>query len=129
MCLIGDISEEFVSGGPHAERERFSSPEVPLLGWMNEGVQFMLNLGMLWVREFIVRKAGMRVWIRARSSEDGRGSPWSRTTTGEVRGSTGKSHDQEYMHELIKVISVRKWVFRCFKSEIIMCQHPILSEL
>ncbi|QCD86101.1 hypothetical protein DEO72_LG3g622 [Vigna unguiculata] len=27
MCLVGGMSEEFVSGGPHAERERFSSPE------------------------------------------------------------------------------------------------------
>jgi len=47
MCLVGGMSEEFVSGGPHAERERFSSPEVPLLGGMSEGVHFMLSLGML----------------------------------------------------------------------------------
>jgi len=33
---------------------------------MNEGVHFMLNLGMLWAREFIVGKAGMRVRVRAR---------------------------------------------------------------
>jgi len=32
MCLVGDMSEEFVSGGSHVEREWFSSPEVPLLG-------------------------------------------------------------------------------------------------
>jgi len=37
-----------------------SSPEVLLLGWMSEGVHFTLNLGMLWPREFIVGKAGMR---------------------------------------------------------------------
>jgi len=31
---------------------------------------------------FIVGKAGMRVWVWARSSDDRRGSPWSRTTSG-----------------------------------------------
>ena len=46
------------------------SPEVLLLGWMSDGVHFMLNLGMLWAREFIVRKAGMRVQVRARSSDE-----------------------------------------------------------
>jgi len=35
----------------------------------------MLNLRMLWAREFIVGKAGMRVRVRARSSDDGQGSP------------------------------------------------------
>jgi len=57
-------------GRPHAKRELFSSPEVLLLGWMSEGVHFMLNLRMLWVREFIVGKAGMRVQVRARSSDE-----------------------------------------------------------
>jgi len=56
-------------GGPHAERELFSSPELLLLGWMSEGVHFMLNLRMLWVREFIVGKAGMRVRVWARGSD------------------------------------------------------------
>ena len=32
-------------------------------------------------------------------------------TSKEVRGSTEKSHDQEYMHKLIIVMSVGKWVF------------------
>jgi len=64
-------------GGPHAEHEQYSSLEVPWLGWVSEGVHFMLNLGMLWTREFIVGKAGMRVRVRARSLDDGRGSPWS----------------------------------------------------
>jgi len=68
-------------GGLHVERELISSPEVPLLGWMSKGVHVMLNLGMLWAREFIVGKAGIRVRVRARSSDDGRGSPWSMTTS------------------------------------------------
>ena len=33
------------------------------------------------------------------------------TTSEEVCGSKGKSQDQEYMHKLIMVISVGKWVF------------------
>jgi len=32
MFLVLVTSEEFVMGGPHAERELFSSPEVLLLG-------------------------------------------------------------------------------------------------
>jgi len=47
-------------GGLHAECEQFSSLEVLSLGWVSEGVRFMLNLRMLWAREFIVGKAGMR---------------------------------------------------------------------
>jgi len=50
--------------------ELFSSPKVLLFGWMSEGVHFMLNLGMLWAREFIVGKAGMRVQVWARSSDE-----------------------------------------------------------
>ena len=38
------------------------------------------------------------------------------TANEEVRGSTGKSHDQEYMHKLIMVMGVGKWVFPLFKS-------------
>ena len=34
-------------GGPHAERERVSSPEVLSLGCVSEGVHLMLNLRML----------------------------------------------------------------------------------
>ena len=33
------------------------------------------------------------------------------TTNEEGPGSTGKSHDQEYMHKLIMVMSMGKWVF------------------
>jgi len=64
-------------GGPHAEHERFSSPELLSLGWVSEGFHLMLNWRMLWAREFIVGKAGMRVQVRARSSDDGWESPWS----------------------------------------------------
>ena len=81
MCLAWVASKEFVMGGPHAERERFSSLEILSLGWVNEGVHLMLNLRILWAREFIVGKTGMRVRVRARSSDDGRESPWSRTTS------------------------------------------------
>jgi len=56
-------------GGPHAECEQISSPEVLSLGWMSEGVHLMLNLRMLWAREFIVGKASMRIRVRARSSD------------------------------------------------------------
>ena len=37
------------------------------------------------------------------------------TVSEEVRGSIGKSHDQEYMHKRIMVMSVKKWVLLCFK--------------
>ncbi|QCE06709.1 hypothetical protein DEO72_LG9g1723 [Vigna unguiculata] len=37
---------------------------------MSEGVHFVLNLGMLGVREFRVGKVGMRVRVRARSSDE-----------------------------------------------------------
>jgi len=63
--------------GPHVEREQFSSSEVLSLGWVSEGVHLML-----WAREFIVGKEGMRVRVRARSSDDGQGSSWIRTTSG-----------------------------------------------
>jgi len=36
------------------------------------------------------------------------------TANEEVRGSTEKSHDQEYMHKVIMVMSVGKWVFPLF---------------
>jgi len=54
-------------GGPHVEREGLSSPEVLLLGWVSKGVHLMLNLRMLWAREFIVGKPGVKVRVRARS--------------------------------------------------------------
>jgi len=38
-----------------------------------------------------------------------------RITNEKIHGSTGKSHDQEYMHKLKRVMSVGKWVFPLFQ--------------
>jgi len=115
-------------GWTYAECEQFSSPKVSLLGWMSEGVHFMLNLGMLWVREFIVEKAGMHVRVRARSSDK---RAWESvkqdykrdrlvgwTTSEEGRGSTWNL-----------IVSIHAWthiVYECGKEGILKINKWIL---
>ena len=94
------------------------------LGWVSEGVHFMLKLENAMSEGVHSRKGGYvcpgpskEFGWRTRDSmkqnyERDRLVGW--TANEEFRGSTEKSHDQDYMHRFIMVMSVGKWIFPLF---------------
>jgi len=92
-----------VMGGPHAERGLFSSPEVLRLGWMSEGVHFMLNLGMLWARESVKQDYKRGRLVGWTTSEEGRGSTWNPRFRVHARTHIGYEWGKE------GILKINKW--------------------
>jgi len=92
--------------GPHDGRGWMR----PLEATLGDGVHNMVIACVTWSEQVKVQMVGLRTRESVRQDYEGdRLVRW--TTSEEVRGSTRKSHDQEYIHKLIMVMRVGKLVF------------------